>query len=78
MIFSHCYVKLKKIVERKGFSTMKKSHIVILVSVLLSVAAAVTATILVLKHVAKKRAVIAPADLAFENDFSEEDEALAF
>lgn len=58
---------------------MKKNHIIILVSVLLSVAAAVTATILVLKHVAKKRAAIAPADLAFENDFSDdEDEALAF
>lgn len=56
---------------------MKKSHIIILVSVLLSVTAAVTATVLLLKHVAKKRAAIAPADLAFENDFSE-DEELAF
>lgn len=53
---------------------MKKSHIIILVSVLLSVAAAVTATILVLKHIAKKKAAIAPANLAFENDFTEEDE----
>ena len=54
---------------------MKKSHIIILVSVLLSVAAAVTATILVLKQIAKKRALIAPTDLAFENDFTEDDEA---
>lgn len=53
---------------------MKKNHVIILVSVLLSVAAAVTATILVLKHIAKKKAAIAPADLAFENDFTEEEE----
>lgn len=52
---------------------MKKNQIIILVSVLLSVAAAVTATILILKHIAKKRAEIAPANLAFENDFTEEE-----
>ncbi|MBQ8894880.1 MAG: hypothetical protein IJ043_10800 [Clostridia bacterium] len=57
---------------------MKKSHIIILVSVLLSVAAAVTATILILKHVSKKKAAIAPANLAFENDFSEEEDAISF
>lgn len=57
---------------------MKKSHIIILVSVLLSVAAAVTATVLILKHIAKKRAAITPADLAFENDFLDEEEELAF
>jgi hypothetical protein len=51
---------------------MKKNQIIILISVLLSVAAAVTATILVLKHL-KKKAAIAPANLAFENDFSDED-----
>ncbi len=54
---------------------MKKNRIIVLVSVLLSVTAAVTATILVLKHIAKKKAAIAPANLAFENDFTEEDEA---
>ncbi len=52
---------------------MKKNQIIILVSVLLSVAAAVTATVLILKHVAKKRAAIAPADLSFETDFTEEE-----
>lgn len=52
---------------------MKKNQIIILVSVLLSVAAAVTATILVLKHIAKKKAAIAPANLAFENDFTDEE-----
>ena len=55
---------------------MKKNQIVILVSVLLGIAAAVTATILVLKHIAKKKASIAPANLAFENDFTEEDEVI--
>ena len=52
---------------------MKKSQIIILVSVLLSVAAAVTATMLLLKHFSRKKALIAPADLTFENDFSDED-----
>jgi hypothetical protein len=52
---------------------MKKNQIIVLVSVLLSVAAAVTATILILKHIAKKRAEIAPTNLAFENDFTEEE-----
>ena len=52
---------------------MKKSHIIILVSVLLSVAAAVTAAVLVLKHLKKKDA-IAPANLSFETDFTEEAE----
>ncbi len=51
---------------------MKKSHIIILVSVILSVAAAVTATILILRHL-KKKAQIAPANLAFETDFTEEE-----
>ena len=53
---------------------MKKNQIIILISVILSVAAAVTATLLVLKHLAKKRAEIAPANLAFENDFTEEED----
>ncbi len=52
---------------------MKKNQIIIWVSIILSVAAAVTATILVLRHIAKKKAAIAPANLAFENDFTEED-----
>ncbi len=51
---------------------MKKSHIIILVSILLSVAAAVTAAVLVLKHLKKKDA-IAPANLSFETDFTEEE-----
>ncbi len=55
---------------------MKKNQIIILVSVLLCVAAAVTPTILVLKHIAKKRALIAPTNLAFENDFTEDDETI--
>lgn len=54
---------------------MKKSQVVVLVSVILSVAAAVAATFLVLKHL-KKKAEIAPADLAFENDFTEEAEVV--
>lgn len=52
---------------------MKKSQIIILVSVVLSVAAAVTATLLILRHLKKKRAEIAPASLAFETDFTEEE-----
>ncbi len=51
---------------------MKKNQVIILISVILSVAAAVTATILVLKHL-KKNAAIAPANLAFENDFTDEE-----
>ncbi len=51
---------------------MKKSHIIILVSVILSVAAAVTATILILRRL-KKKALITPANLAFETDFTEEE-----
>lgn len=52
---------------------MKKSHIIILISVLLSVAAAVTAAVLVIKHM-KKKASIAPSNQSFEIDFSEEEE----
>ena len=52
---------------------MKKSHVVILISVVLNVAAAVAATVLILKHLKKKNAEIAPANLAFETDFSEEE-----
>ena len=51
---------------------MKKSQVIVLISVILSVAAAVTATILILKHL-KKKAAIAPANLAFENDFEDDD-----
>ena len=51
---------------------MKKNQIIILVSVLLSVAAAVTTVILVMKHIAKKKA-IAPTNLAFETDFTEDE-----
>ncbi len=54
---------------------MKKSHVIILISVILSVAAAVCATILVLKHLKKKNAEIAPANLSFETDFTEEEAA---
>ncbi len=53
---------------------MKKSHIIILISVILSVAAAVTAAVLVIKHM-KKKASIAPASLSFETDFTEEEPA---
>ncbi len=52
---------------------MKKNQIIVLVSVLLSVAAAVSATVLILRRVRRKNAEIAPANLAFENDFSEDD-----
>ncbi len=54
---------------------MKKNHIVIL-SVVLSVLAAVGATILFLKHLTKKKSKdsIAPADLAFETDFEDFDD----
>ena len=52
---------------------MKKSQVVVLVSVILSVAAAVAATIWILKHIKKKNS-IAPADLAFENDFDDFDD----
>ncbi len=51
---------------------MKKSQVIVLISVILSVAAAVTATLLILKHL-KKKAAIAPANLAFENDFTDEE-----
>lgn len=51
---------------------MKKNHIIILISVILSVAAAITAAILVIKHM-KKKASISPANLSFETDFTEEE-----
>jgi len=51
---------------------VKKNQIIILVSVIVGVAAAVTAVILVLKHLEKKKAQIAPASLAFETDFTQE------
>ncbi len=52
---------------------MKKNQIIVLVSVIVGVAAAVAAVILVLKHLEKKKAEIAPANLAFETDFTEEE-----
>ena len=73
MIFVRFCVKINTEVKKGVFRSMKKNQIIILVSVILSVAAAVTATILVLKHIAKKKAAIEPAELAFENDFTEEE-----
>lgn len=70
MIFNRLYDKIKK----KGVLSLKKNQIVVLVSVILAVAAAVTTVILVLKHLEKKKAQIAPANLAFETDFTEEAE----
>ena len=52
---------------------MKKNHIIILISVILGVAAAVVTTILIIKHLKKKNAEIAPANLSFETDFTEEE-----
>ena len=51
---------------------MKKNHIIILISVILSVAAAVTAAILVIRYF-KNKALITPANLAFETDFTEDE-----
>lgn len=53
---------------------MKKNQIIVLVSVILAVAAAVATVLLVLKHLEKKKAQIAPANLSFETDFTEESE----
>ncbi len=50
---------------------MKKNQIIVLVSVIVGVAAAVAAVLLVLKHLEKKKAQIAPASLAFETDFTD-------
>jgi len=52
---------------------MKKNQIVILISVLTSVAAAALATMLILKRLKRKNHEIAPATLPFANDFSEDD-----
>ena len=52
---------------------MKKNQIIVLVSVIVGVAAAVAAVLLVLRHLEKKKAQIAPANLSFETDFSEEE-----
>lgn len=52
---------------------MKKNHVIIL-SVILGVLAAVAATALIIRHLRKKAASIAPANLSFETDFAEETE----
>ena len=75
MIFDNLYVKLcvDKINER-GTRTMKKNQIIVL-SVILSVIAATVATVLLLKHLSKKKKnAIAAADLAFETDFDDFDD----
>ena len=59
---------------KKGVLPLKKNQVVVLVSVVLAVIAAVTTVILVLKHLEKKKAQIAPANLSFETDFTEESE----
>ncbi len=52
---------------------MTKNQVIVLISVLLSVAAALGATLLILKYLKKKKEkAIAPANLAFENDFSDD------
>ncbi len=71
MIFYPSYDKLK---EKKGVFSLKKNQIIVLVSVILAVAAAVATVLLVLKHLEKKKAQIAPANLSFETDFTEESE----
>lgn len=72
MIFVKRRVKILKGTNERG-RTVKKNQIIVLVSVIVGVAAAVAAVILVLKHLEKKKAEIAPANLAFETDFTEEE-----
>ena len=52
---------------------MKKNQIIVLISVILGIAAIAAATILIIKHIKKKKAEIAPANLSFETDFTEEE-----
>lgn len=51
---------------------MKKNQILVLVSVIIGVAAAVATALLVIKHL-KEKEKIEPANLSFETDFTEEE-----
>ena len=60
--------------NERGYKSMTKNQIIVLVSVIVGVLAAAATTLLVLKLIAKKKAAaIAPTELAFENDFDEEE-----
>lgn len=53
---------------------MKNKNLVVIVSIIVGVAAAVAATLLILKYFNKKKAKLAASDYVFENDFDQEDE----
>lgn len=50
---------------------MKNKNLVIFVSVIVGVAAAVAATFVLIKYLQKKRSKLASADYVFENDFED-------
>ena len=52
---------------------MKKNQWILLISVVVGVAAAVAATVLILKKLEIKKKEIESADLSFETDFTEEE-----
>ena len=53
---------------------MKNKNIVVIVSIIVGVLAAVTATLLVLRHLNKKKAKLAASDYVFENDFDQDED----
>ena len=56
-----------------------KNTLIIVCSIIVGVLAAVTATLLVLKHIKGKKAQIQATNLVFENDFDvEEEETVEF
>lgn len=52
---------------------MKNKNLIVIVSIVVGVAAAVAATLLILKYFNKKKAKLASTEYVFENDFEDED-----
>ena len=53
---------------------MKNKNILIIVSIIVGVAAAVAATMLILRHLNKKKSKLAASEYVFENDFDQEED----
>ena len=53
---------------------MKNKNILIIVSIIVGVAAAVAATMLILRHLNKKKTKLAASEYVFENDFDQEED----
>lgn len=53
---------------------MKNKNIVIIVSIIVGVAAAVAATLVILKYFNKKKAKLASTEYVFENDFDQDED----